>query len=345
MRRPNNSGSVFKLSGKRRRPYAVRIYKGVELKNGKATNKYEYLAYFEKQKDALKYLEKYNSSPVTIAKEADSQKKHKFSEIYDMWISELERRTKPLSQQSFYSYQAAYNNLKPLHNMVFENILLEDLEAAALQHSSKSLSTISNIKTVLKGMYKTALRHRYITDDISQLLILEHKDENARPHKPFNDTEIAILWKHTDVFIVRIVLILIYTGMRVNELLLTKSENVYLNDRYLVGGLKTAAGKGRKIPISEKIVSLIDTSNEYLITYEGKKLDYHKACGLLDTAMSDLGMTHQFHDTRHTCSTLMERAKIEMLHRKLILGHKSNDITDHYTHVSIEQLIKDINEI
>ena len=69
MKRPNGSGSVCKLSGKRRRPYAVRIYKGAEIVNGKAVNKYEYLEYFEKQKDALQFLEKYNLSPTTIAKQ------------------------------------------------------------------------------------------------------------------------------------------------------------------------------------------------------------------------------------------------------------------------------------
>lgn len=345
MRRPNKSGSVYRLSGKRRRPYAVRIYKGVEIVNGKAVNKYEYLGYFEKQKEALQFLEKYNMSPTTIAKQKEDASKHQFSEIYELWIDELGRRSKPLSNQTYSSYQAAYNNLKPLHNRVFENILVEDLEEVALQNSSKSLSTISNIKTVLKGMYKTAIRHRYITDDISQLLILEHRDENARPHKPFSDEEIETLWRHKDIFIIKVTLILIYTGMRVRELLYARSEDVFMDDRYLVGGLKTAAGKGRRIPISDKIIPLIDTTNEYLITYKGKPLHYQKAVVLLEEAMETLNMNHQFHDTRHTCSTLMERANINMLHRKLILGHKSEDITDHYTHVSIEQLVEDINKL
>lgn len=345
MRRPNNSGSVIRLSGKRRRPYAVRIYKGAEIVNGRAVNKYEYLEYFEKQKDALQFLEKYNLSPTTIAKQKEDTSKHLFSDIYKLWIEELGRRSKTLSSQTYYSYQAAYKNLKPLHDRVFENILVEDLEEVALQNSSKSLSTISNIKIVLKGMYKTAIRHRYITDDISQLLILEHRDENARPHKPLTDDEIETLWQHKDDFIIGVVLILIYTGMRVRELLYARSEDVYLDDRYLVGGLKTDAGKGRRIPLSDKILPFIDISHEHLITYNGKPLSYNKANKLLEESMERLNMTHQFHDTRHTCSTLMERAGIDILHRKLILGHKSVDITDRYTHVSIEQLVEDINKI
>jgi hypothetical protein len=72
MRRPNKSGSVIKLSGKRRRPYAVRIYVGMEEVDGKAKLKYKYIDYFEKRKEALAFLEKYNQSPVEIANSLSS---------------------------------------------------------------------------------------------------------------------------------------------------------------------------------------------------------------------------------------------------------------------------------
>lgn len=345
MRRPNKSGSVIKLSGKRRRPYAVRIYKGMEEVDGRAVLKYEYIAYFEKQKDALSYLEKYNQSPVEIVKEKESTKKHKFSEIYDMWIEELQKRPKPLSENTYYSYTAAYKNLRDLHNMIFENITLEDLEHAADKNSQKSQSSMTNIRIVLKGMYKTALRHRFITEDISQLMIVSYNSEESRPHTPFTEKEINILWQHTDNYMVRILLILIYTGMRIRELLSLKTSNVYLTDRYLIGGMKTTAGKERIIPISDKIVPLIDTSHNYLITVNETNLSYDNARQELKICMKSLKMDHTFHDTRHTCSTLMEQAEIPLLHRKLILGHKSTDITDRYTHVSTEQLITDINKI
>jgi integrase len=113
----------------------------------------------------------------------------------------------------------------------------------------------------------------------------------------------------------------------------------------MVGGLKTEAGKNRQIPISEKIVSLLDTSGEYLITWEGKKLNYSLANDKLSEYMQSLGMDHYFHDTRHTTATLLEKADVPLLHRKLILGHSTSDVTDLYTHVEIERLIEDINLI
>jgi integrase len=62
--------------------------------------------------------------------------------------------------------------------------------------------------------------------------------------------------------------------------------------------------------------------------------------------MGKLGMYHVPHDCRHTCATLMERAKISKLHRKLILGHKIKDLTEGvYTHVSHEDLMADMIKI
>lgn len=346
MKRPNGTGNIVKLSGKRRRPYAVRVFDGVELKpDGNAKQKYKYVGYFEKHGDAMAFLEKYNATPVTLAKPKQVNNKHKFSEIFDLYISELEKRPKKLSNQSYQSRTAAYNNLKSLHNMVFEHITLEDLEKAASVNSNKSQSSIANIKMILKGMYKTAMRHKYVSEDLSALMIVDHLDKAKRPHNPFTEEEIDLLWKHKDEFYPGLFLILIYTGMRITELLEIKSENVYLDKKYMVGGKKTAAGRDRIIPLSDKIIPLLDTSEEYLISVERNRLSYHIATSEAHKKLATLGLSHTFHDTRHTCATLLEQANIPILHRKLILGHSSRDITDRYTHVSTKQLIEDINLI
>lgn len=48
MKLPNGYGSVVKMSGKRRKPYAVRITDGTKLnKDGRRIQKYRFLEYFE----------------------------------------------------------------------------------------------------------------------------------------------------------------------------------------------------------------------------------------------------------------------------------------------------------
>lgn len=46
---------------------------------------------------------------------------------------------------------------------------------------------------------------------------------------------------------------MIYTGLRVGELLDIKIENLHLDKRYMIGGFKTQARTNRIIPISRKI--------------------------------------------------------------------------------------------
>ena len=83
-------------------------------------------------------------------------------------------------------------------------------------------------------------------------------DQKSDMHKPFTDAEIQKLF--SVVFsedIADTVLIMIYTGMRPSELLGMKTENIHLAEKYMVGGVKTKAGKGRVIPISDKVMPLV----------------------------------------------------------------------------------------
>ncbi len=54
------------------------------------------------------------------------------------------------------------------------------------------------------------------------------------------------------------ILILIYTGMRVGELLDIRLDNVYLDQKYMIGGSKTEAGKDRVIPLHDRILPLVE---------------------------------------------------------------------------------------
>ena len=62
---------------------------------------------------------------------------------------------------------------------------------------------------------------------------------------------------------------MIYTGLRPTELLEIQTENVHLDEKYMVGGMKTEAGKDRIIPLNDKIIPLVKNR------YDANK-KYHK---------------------------------------------------------------------
>ena len=123
----------------------------------------------------------------------------------------------------------------------------------------------------------------------------------------------------------------------------------------MIGGMKTAAGKNRVIPISKKILPFItelykkNHESEFLIEinekYKRAKYDTLRRTWFAK-AMQLTHLNHTPHDGRHTCATLLNNAGVNATTIKFILGHSSRDVTEKvYTHKSIEQLIEAIDLI
>jgi integrase len=151
------------------------------------------------------------------------------------------------------------------------------------------------------------------------------------------------------------ILIMIYTGLRIGELLDIKIENVYLKERYMIGGLKTKAGKNRVIPINKKIEPFIknyyekNIDKKFLITNAfGRQMQYSNyRREKFDNIIEKMQFTkHRPHDTRHTFASLMDSAGANKLAIKRIMGHSAQDLTDDvYTHKTIQELISAIDLI
>lgn len=344
MKLPNNYGSVYKMSGKRRRPYAVRVKIG-EHDNG--TPIYKYLGYFEKSADAYTFLAKYNEGLVT----PDNRLKSDilFRQVFDEWITEYERY-KDVGKQAHASYTLGFTQLKELHDKKFAMLRVDDLQRQIDKLEGMSESTIQKPITLLHFMYQYALKKEYVDKDYSQFIIRVSARERQRMHKAFTHDEINKLWNN-DSEDAKIILLFIYTGFRATELLEITKENVHLKDKYMIGGKKTDAGKDRAVPIHKKILPIVkkfyNDSTSYLIEENGKPITYmHFKDYHMIPLMERLGMKHTLHDTRHTCASLLKEYGCDDLYRKLIMGHHIKDLTDRvYTHVDIARLILEINKI
>jgi integrase len=131
--------------------------------------------------------------------------------------------------------------------------------------------------------------------------------------------------------------------------------DVHLEERYMMGGLKTAAGKNRAVPIAEKIYPFIagmyDTANEYLAMdpRDNKPIKsydrFREHIWKKSPIIQKLG-DHLPGDGRHTCASLLDSAKVQLKTVQLILGHRSANVTHRvYTHKTIAELVEAINLI
>lgn len=327
-RRGNGDGSIFKLSGRRRKPYAVRVTIGW-TDDGK--QKYKYIGYFPNKTQAKEALNKYLTDPTdTIAKNVT------LKYVFD---SMIEKRK--FSDGTIRQYTSAFNQLAPLHHKKFNTIKLEEWEKMM---ENKKPSTQSAIKKTLTSCYKYALKYQYVSQNLAQHLETDKVTEK-RKKTPFTIAEIKTLWEnlgthpHDDV-----PLILLYTGMRISELLDMENANVNLQDRYMdIKKSKTEAGR-RRVPIHDKILPLIcaryDAENKYLITQGGKKLSYANYF----TTYWHLH-PHTIHETRHTFITEMSKTDIEELKLKRIVGHANKDVTEHYTHIETAEILDAVNKL
>jgi integrase len=153
---------------------------------------------------------------------------------------------------------------------------------------------------------------------------------------------------------VQAILILIYTGLRITELLTMERQNVNINERYMIGGIKTEAGKDRVIPISKKIlpfvISFYEENGKYLINKQNKgkssAYSYHGfRYSIWKPVLKEFNFTHSIHDTRHTAISLMDAAGVNSTALKRIVGHKDADVTGLYTHKTIQELVNEIDKI
>ena len=138
---------------------------------------------------------------------------------------------------------------------------------------------------------------------------------------------------------------MIYTGMRYGEISTVLIKNVHLDEKYLVGGIKTEAGKNRAIPISDKILPIVkaicEKGGEKLLDIPEKKFYTQFSDALKYTGVS----VHPPHSCRHTCATALAEEGVQPAIIQQILGHTDYQTTLGYTHVDVAPLIDAINKI
>lgn len=191
MKMPNGYGSVIKLSGKRRKPFAVRITAGFKVvglpDHPRAVQQFRYLEYFEKRSDAINYLANFNAGN-RVREHHSITEVPTLREVYEMWIQERENSQKGIKKGLLNAYNAAFKKLEPIHDMRISNVRFADCQPIVSQYNGKSKSTVHNIITVLRGICAYAQKWEYTTVNFAEHLTCTGT-ESAGIHHPFSDDE------------------------------------------------------------------------------------------------------------------------------------------------------------
>lgn len=267
-----------------------------------------------------------------------------FAEVYREFFDYKynQDKSKTYSDSSKNSTNAAFNNVKQLHNKMFMDLRHDDLQKAVddcpLKHSSQEL-----IVSLFHQMYAYADVKEIVIKDYSAHVRINIPDDDEQG-VPFSEEELSILWKNKDNPTIELILIMCYSGYRIAAY---QSMEVNLIDKYFKGGVKTRSSKERMVPIHSAILPLVENRVNRL----GRLLPYSPTTYRREmySALKKLEIgKHTPHDCRHTFSMLCEKYGVNENDRKRLLGHSftTSDITNKiYGHRSLDDLRIEVEKI
>lgn len=260
-------------------------------------------------------------------------------QLFNEW---LPIHSQSISKSAVKSYRIAFKHMSNIADMPITDIHFQHLQNVinSMHVKGLSYSSCKKVRTLLNQLFNYAIIKDYPITNYALHLNLGPNIPTIQ-RKVFTRQQINKLWA-IDTPYSRMILILLYTGLRIGELLNLRRQDINRRSSYLiVRHAKTKAGEGRIIPLHHRIIPLIEQLyidiNGYLFTISYTTFRNH----FLDI-MKNLKCKHTIHDTRHTFASLLDPVAPPNALRSL-LGHKQGDITTRvYTHKTIRELRKTI---
>ena len=337
MRVENGFGSVVKLSGTRRKPYAARVTTG--WKNGKQQRKY--IGYFKSPSEALLALAEYHDRGYDVDLSNITLK-----ELYERWIKRIEPK---VSKNVLISHNMAYVRFGEMANTQVVKLKADHLQDWMDDIRDLSVGSKKRVRSTMVQLWKYAIKNDIVLNNYAEHIEVEGIVK--KKGKIFTRDEIQTLWNNADDPTVQWILILIYSGMRIGELLIMTSDNIHLDKQYMVGGLKSEAGRDRIIPIHDAIVPLVQkqlgTAKHFIRDKRGRKISYSRALDNFKDTMNKYNLAeHLPHDTRKTAVSLMHSAGIPIETIRVIVGHSGKGVTEKvYLYKDPSELVEMVNRV
>ena len=316
-KRPNGAGSVYKLSGRRARPWA-------------ASRKGVWLGTYETKAAALEALERSARRPISDAINLTME------QIWERWKAE---KFPGLAEKSQEVYLTTWPIFSGLAGEKMRTLRTEDVQRLVDEQVQKgrSRSQCEKIRNLYSQLCKWAMREDIIDRNYAEFLRL------PRGKKPQRDTftakELALLQQDAETCDTsKLILMLIFTGFRLNELLLLPMSGVNLEADTLTGGEKTEAGRDRVVPIHPAIRPYVayfagKAKGDLLISgYEGNRdqknfrsRDYYPTLRRLGISTAERPMKP--HSCWYTFATMAVSADLQPEALQKIMGHAQYSTT------------------
>ena len=334
MKNPNGYGSVVKLSGNRRNPYAVRKTTGFD-KRGYPI--YLNIGYAPTKEAGMIMLAEYNKDPWDV-----QRSKITLGELFKLW---KEKRVPKLGESNATVLCGSYKYCERYSSMKYAEINAFQMQECIDSCPKPTMKGV--IRTLWKHLDKLAMELDIISKQYSGLLTVPAYEQQT-VKEPFTDDEVQRIWEHDADVWRDVALFMLYTGFRISEALSIRIENVDLEEGTIVGGMKTKAGKNRMVPIHHAIMGIVkehveSSESGYLFESKHHQITYDTYKIYWDEMMGELDMKHTPHACRHTIRSKMDTAGGNRVCIDRIMGHASTNTGERvYTHKTVQELKRTI---
>ena len=329
MRNPNGYGTVAKLSGNRRRPYIIKKTAGWK-NNGQPI--FVIVGYAATREEGNILLAEYNRDPWDV-----DRAKITLQQLFDLW---KEKKAPKLGQSTRASLTSAFKHCSGLVNLPYKTIKAYQMQET-IDGCGKGYSTQAAIKNLWGHLDRFALELDVVSRCYSELLTSDPVPPTSRDR--LSDEVIERLWNHSGEPWVDSVLIFIYSGWRISELLGLKTADIDLQTGTMKGGTKTKAGKNRLVPIHSLIRPMVEQrmaeGGEYLIQWDGHRCSESQYRVIWKGLAERLQIPGTPHGCRHTFESMLDSAGANRKCIDLLMGHVSKDTGNRvYNHKTLDEL-------
>ena len=273
---------------------------------------YFIIGYYATRQEAMIALADFNKSPI-------STETWTFEMVFKEWAKD----------RNTYNYDSAYKYFEPIYKSKFKDLKTMELEQTILK-SDAPPSTKHKMKILLNQLYKYAIKYDIVSVDYASRFAIESPKPKIIRHL-YTKGEIDSLKANMDSPVARVTLVQLYSGMRISEVL---SCEVDRENNLFKGGVKTAAGKNRVIPIHHEIQDI-----------EIPQMTVNMFQKAFKQFTEKMNMTHTSHDARVTFISKADGLMSDTT-LKLLVGHEIHDVTKKvYTKKTIDELREAVEKI
>lgn len=331
-KRPNGMGTISK-DARYKNPYIAHAPSS-KMGSGRV-----YIGAFLTMREAQEAIDKY------VKEGRPELYNATLADIYNKWSDVHFKR---VSDSAISLYSSMWKRFADIQGIKIRE--LRTVHFQEIVNKATSKSACDTLKAMSVMLCKFAMENDIVSKNYAEFIKIPKFEKKEK--KIFTKEAIECLWRHAGDKDVQVILFMIYTGLRIGEVVALKKSDTHLDDGYIVCGEKTEAGRNRVVPLPPNIPELTEFLRDWMGSTEGDRILDITIPKLRNNFYDTLNRYeindrhYTPHCTRHTFASISAASGIHPENLQKIIGHSDFTTTANiYLHQDVETLCREMKKI